>query len=195
MSTDGGGVTALVCAKGCPLDCKYCINPKSKPFGSAVNLTPGQLYEKVKIDSLYYIATGGGVTFGGGEPLLHTGFISGFKKIIPEEWKIYAESSLFISEENVYEAAGIIDHFYIDIKDADPGIYRSYTGRDNAAVMRNLKILLEQAGTDKITVRVPLIPGYNTDEDRKNTVEKLKKIGITDFDLFSYKIPIKGEKA
>lgn len=186
MSTDGGGVTALVCAQGCPLDCKYCINPKSKPFDAKVYVTPEQLYDKVKIDGLYYTATGGGVTFGGGEPLIQADFIAAFRAIIPKEWRIYAESSLFVPEENVYTAAKAIDHFYIDIKDADGGIYKAYTGHGNGKVLKNLKILLSLAGADKITVRVPLIPGFNTDDDRKRTVSLLKDTGITDFDQFDY---------
>ena len=190
MATDGQGVTALVCAQGCPLDCKLCINPDSKPFKqSADRVTPKELYDKVKQDGLYYTATGGGVTFGGGEPLLHTAFISEFKKIIPSEWRIYAESSLFIPTQNVYEAAEVVSHFFIDIKDANPKIYRAYTGQDNKTVLDNLKTLINAAGADKITVRVPLIPGYNTDGDRKNTEKLLRSYGIINFDFFNYKIP------
>ena len=190
MATDGQGVTALVCAQGCPLDCKLCINPDSKPFlQSADRVTPKELYDKVKQDGLYYTATGGGVTFGGGEPLLHTAFISEFKKIIPSEWRIYAESSLFIPEQNVYEAAEVVSHFFIDIKDANPEIYRAYTGQDNKTVLDNLKTLIKSAGAEKITVRVPLIPNCNTNEDRKKTEELLRSYGIISFDFFNYRIP------
>ena len=190
MATDGQGVTALVCAQGCPLDCKLCINPDSKPFlQSADCVTPKELYDKVKQDGLYYTATGGGVTFGGGEPLLHTAFISEFRKIIPSEWRIYAESSLFIPEKNVIEAAEAVSHFFIDIKDTNPQIYRAYTGQDNEKVLDNLRILINAAGAEKITVRVPLIPNHNTNEDRKKTEELLRSYGIINFDFFNYKIP------
>ncbi len=194
MATDGKGVTALVCAQGCPLDCRYCINPQSKPFECENRVTPKQLYDTVKKDGLYYSATGGGVTFSGGEPLLHTGFIAQFRKIIPEEWHIYAESSLMIPEKNVYEAAGAVDHFFVDIKDTNPEIYKAYTGGDNKTALSNLALLIKAAGADRITVRVPLIPGYNTDEDRDRSVILLRGMGITDIDLFKYKTAVQKEK-
>lgn len=194
MATDGKGVTALVCAQGCPLDCRYCINPQSKPFECENRVTPKQLYDTVKKDGLYYSATGGGVTFGGGEPLLHTGFIAQFRKIIPEEWHIYAESSLMIPEKNVYEAAVAVDHFFIDIKDTNPEIYKAYTGGGSKTALSNLALLLKAAGADRITVRVPLIPGYNSDEDRQRSVLLLRGMGITEFDLFKYKTTVQKEK-
>ena len=74
LTTDGVGVTTLVAAYGCPLSCKYCINERilnPDSLKSCVHMTPQQLYDRLKIDDLYFIATGGGVTFGGGESLLH----------------------------------------------------------------------------------------------------------------------------
>ena len=189
MATDGHGVTMLVCAQGCPLDCKLCINPQSKPFGCENQISPSQLYDLVKQDGLYYSATGGGIAFGGGEPLLHSAFISRFRRVIPEEWHIYSESSLAVPEKNVYEAAETVDHFFIDIKDIDPVIYKAYTGADNGTAISNLHLLLKLAGSDRITVRVPLIPGYNTEKDRERTVAYLRGAGVSSIDLFRYRIP------
>ena len=76
IPTDGDGVTTLVGLKGCPLACKYCLNPQCGTAKSE-RLTADELYEKVRIDDLYFIATGGGITFGGGEPLLGDGKILG----------------------------------------------------------------------------------------------------------------------
>ena len=194
MATDGAGVTALVGAYGCPLQCKLCINPQTwqgrsdgkPPFE---RVTPTELYDRVKIDNLYYLATGGGVTFGGGEPLLHTDFITAFRTLVPKEWRIYAESCLNIPEENLRAAARVVDHFFIDIKDMNPAIYKAYTGKDNTLVKANLALLLSLVGADRITVRVPHIPGFNTDADVEASVAELKDMGVETFDVFSYKIP------
>ena len=196
MATDGAGVTALVGAYGCPLQCRLCINPQTwqgrkdgkPPF---VRVTPAELYDRVKMDSLYYLATGGGVTFGGGEPLLHTDFITAFRGICHPNWRIYAESCLNIPEENVRAATRVVDHFFIDIKDMDPVIYKAYTGRDNTLVKSNLALLLSLVGAERITVRVPHIPGFNTDSDVEASVAELKAMGVTGFDVFAYKIPTK----
>lgn len=186
MSTDGNGITALVGAQGCPLNCKYCLNPLSKPFDCNNWITPMELYEKVKQDGLYYSATNGGITFGGGEPLLYADFIKSFRNIIPKEWNIYAETSLWIPSENIYILADVIDVFFIDIKDCNKDIYKSYTSQNNNKVLHNLRILLSLTGPDHIVVRIPLIPDYNTENDTNNSVELLKSMGITHFDMFKY---------
>lgn len=194
MATDGAGVTALVGAFGCPLRCKLCINPQTwhkradgkPPF---VRVTPTELYDKVKIDSLYYIATGGGVTFGGGEPLLHTDFITAFRTVIPKEWHLYAESCLHIPEENVRAAAQVVDHFFIDVKDMNPAVYKAYTERDVSPVKANIALLLSLVGTDRVTFRVPRIPDFNTDADVEASVRELTAMGGSHFDRFTYKHP------
>ncbi len=195
MATDGKGVTALVGAYGCPLSCKLCINPRTwAPAEEGKDftwVTPEELYEKTKQDNLYYLATGGGITFGGGEPLLHTDFIKAYRAICPPEWHFCAESCLNIPEHHVTTAAACIDHFMIDIKDTNPDIYKTYTGRDNQRVLQNLALLLSLVGPDRITVRIPLIPGYNTPEDTDRSVQILSEMGLKSFDRFTYKIPQK----
>ena len=190
MATDGVGVTTLVTSHGCPLRCKYCLNPKSTdPATTVKNYTPEELLAAVRRDALYFLATGGGVCFGGGEPLLYADFISDFAEIAPKDWNLYVETCLNVPRENVVKVCGKIARFYVDIKDANPEIYRAYTGGDARPATENLAFLVASVGTERVTVRVPHIPGYNTEEDRQRTVEKLKQIGCTQFDLFEYKIP------
>ena len=190
LATDGVGVTTLVCFHGCPLRCQYCINPFSfAPDTRRTDMTPEQLYQKVKVDELYFLATGGGVTFGGGEPLLYPDFLAEFRRICGESWHLCAETSLNVPWEHVRKAAECIDVFYVDVKDTNPDIYRRYTGRENAQVLENLKKLTEMVGSERIIVRLPLIPDYNTDEDRAGSQSLLTAMGLTQFDLFTYKTP------
>lgn len=188
MQTDGKGVTTLVCFHGCPLRCHYCLNPFSfAPDTRRTLMTPGQLYEKVKPDELYFLATGGGVTFGGGEPLLYPEFIREFRGLCGKSWHLCAETSLNIPWENVRTAAECIDRFYVDCKDAAPEIYRQYTGQDNRQMLDNLDRLLQVVGPGRITVRLPLIPGFNTEADRQNSRALLTAMGLRQFDLFTYR--------
>ena len=169
MATDGAGVTALVGAQGCPLQCRMCLNPKAmRPADKAgVSwVTPDELCGLVRQDDLYYLATGGGVTFGGGEPLCHADFIAAFRAVCPAGWRLYAETSLHVPAEQVRIAACCIDHFFVDIKDMNPAVYRAYTGQVMMPVRENLALLLSLVGADRVTVRVPLIPGFNSEEDR-----------------------------
>lgn len=192
MQTDGQGVTTLVCFHGCPLRCRYCINPFSFAEDTRRTLmTPQQLYEQARIDELYYLATDGGVTFGGGEPLLYPAFLNRFRELCGPNWHLCAETSLSVPQENVRIAAQCVDMFYVDCKDTDPDIYRRYTGQDNRRMLENLKLLLEIAGPEKIVVRLPLIPGYNTASDRESSRTRLADMGILQFDLFTYQTDTK----
>ena len=144
IPTDGDGVTTLVGLKGCPLACKYCLNPQCGTAKSE-RLTADELYEKVRIDDLYFIATGGGITFGGGEPLIWTDFILDFINYAKPraDWKFTLETSLAVTldDATLTALAENIDLFIVDIKDTDPTIYRSYTGGDISLVLRNLGTL------------------------------------------------------
>lgn len=190
MQTDGKGITTLVCFHGCPLRCKWCINAFTwDPDAKTLELTAAQLYEKVSCDALYFLATGGGVTFGGGEPLLRSEFLREFRELCGQDWHLCAETSLAVPWEHVQRAAQCIDMFFVDIKDTDPRIYRSYTGQDNALALGNLERLLRAVGPERIVVRLPLIPQFNTEGDRAKSKELLSRMGITQFDEFTYRVP------
>ena len=188
MTTDGEGVTTLVIFHDCPLRCKYCLNPFSfAPDTKREELTPHQLYDRVKIDDLYFVATGGGVTFGGGEPLLRADFLKEFRALCGDRWHLCAETSLNVPAEAVRTAADCMDMFYVDCKDTNPEIYKAYTGIQNAQMLENLRTLISLAGTERVVVRVPLIPGYNTESDRERSRSLLESMGVTQFDFFTYK--------
>lgn len=188
MTTDGEGVTTLVIFHDCPLRCKYCLNPFSfAPDTKREELTPHQLYDRVKIDDLYFVATGGGVTFGGGEPLLRADFLKEFRALCGDRWHLCAETSLNVPTEAVRTAAECMDMFYVDCKDTNPEIYKAYTGIQNTQMLENLRTLISLAGTERVVVRVPLIPGYNTEDDREKSRALLTSLGVTQFDFFTYK--------
>ena len=186
MGSDGQGVTTLVAGAGCPLSCRWCINKRLLREAPAEQVTAEEMLERVRIDDLYFRASGGGVTFGGGESLLHAAFIRSFRQICPKEWRIYAETSLAVPAEEVRIAAEAVDGFIVDCKDMDAAIYHSYTGGDAAVMRSNLRLLLEAAGPERITVRVPLIPGYTTAADQARSAEVLRGLGVENLELFEY---------
>ena len=195
IAIDGDGVNTLVVFMMCPLRCKYCLNPQTLDAGLPHRtLTPDELYEETRKDELYFLATGGGVTFGGGEPLLRPDFIRAFRSLCGDEWKLKVETSLNVPEDNVRELMPVIDHWFIDIKDMDPDIYRKYTGRDNGRVRKNLRLLADSGFAAKCTIRIPHIPGYNEDADRDRSIKELEAMGFSDFDRFEYKTYIDGKR-
>ena len=150
--------------------------------------TPESLYQEVKIDQLYFLATKGGVTFGGGEPLLQVGFIKEFRELCGPQWSIVAESSLNVPFANLETLDPVLDGYIIDIKDMNPDVYKAYTGKDNAIVVQNLQWILERKGADKIKVRIPHIKDFNTDDNVKKSIETIREMGFADLDEFEYVI-------
>ena len=186
LTTDGEGVTTLVAFNGCPLRCKYCLNKTSWDETKGHDYTPESLFEEVKIDQLYFLATHGGITFGGGESLLQVEFIKEFRTLCGSQWQIVAETSLNVPFENVETLDAVLDGYIVDIKDMNLEVYKSYTGKDNALVLSNLQWLLQHGDPNRIMVRVPHIPEFNIDEDVSRSIERLKAMGVVNFDEFQY---------
>lgn len=187
--TDGKGVTTLVGFYGCPLRCKYCLNPHSisKDY-IPTEMTVEQLIEEVKCDDIYFRATGGGICFTGGEPLLHTDFIKEFKEKCPASWKIYVETSLNVPIESLQSVSDFVDGYIVDIKDMNPKIYSLYTGKDNDLVIANLRYLSANNTGASVVIRIPSIPDYNHYKDLQNSYNILKSIGYNynQFDRLTY---------
>jgi len=192
IATDGKGVTTLVAAHGCPLKCKYCLNPQCNYEKPHKTYSLSELYEKLVIDDLYFEATGGGITFGGGEPLLYAEFIAqlcDYTRQMGKRWHMSLETSLSVPVEKLEAVMPYIDEYIVDIKDSDPEIYQRYTERDISFTMENLKLLSKSP--DKVIIRTPIIPNYNTAEDVARTQNRLSEMGFSRFDKFTYKTDIK----
>ena len=189
LTTDGTGVTTLVGAYGCPLACKYCLNPHAcnpATLDKCISITSKELYDKVKIDNLYFLATKGGITFGGGESLLHADFIRDFRTICGPDWNLTVETSLNVPEAQLLKILDVIDNYIVDIKDLNPAIYQPYTTISIDRTLHNLTLLAEKVSPKHIRIRVPQIPNYNTPEDIRASVSRLKDMGFTDIEVFPY---------
>lgn len=189
LSTDGDGVTTLVAFHGCPLHCHYCLNPQSLGDVSRFReYSPEELYAETRVDELYFMATNGGVTFGGGEPCLRPRFICEFRELCGPEWQLNLETSLNVLAVNIEALLPVVNTLIIDIKDMNHDIYRRYTGESNALVLDNLRLLAAAGRQHDCIVRIPLIPDYNTDTDREKSRKALDALGFDRFDLFTYQI-------
>lgn len=188
MGTDGQGITTLVAFYKCQLNCKYCINHKCHHIDSDSKVSAIDLYNNIKIDQLYFAATHGGLTFGGGEPLLQASFIQDVLELGAKNWHTTIETSLYVPYKEWDNLIDYIDEWIVDVKDMNPTIYKSYTGKNNTIVIDNLEKLVNLGLAEKVFIRLPYIKGYNTEIDVHNSYQKLERMGYSRFDKFSYKI-------
>ena len=192
MGTDGNGISTLVVFFDCPLHCKYCINDfchkPPKPFVGVQHaaFTPQELIEILRKDDIYYLMSGGGIVFGGGEPLLQAKYIHKVCTLADQRWAKRIETSLNVPWDNIKPVLYDMDEWIIDIKDINSDIYKSYTKTDNKNMIENLLKLRNKVSKDKIHIRIPKIPGYNTAYDIEKSVEWIREnIGVEP-EVFSY---------
>lgn len=196
VMTDGQGVTTLVAFHGCILKCVYCINSQCHDSEEKFPVyTPEQLYNELLRDDLYMYGTGGGVTFGGGEPLLHAEFIREFKKLCGDRWRVTVETSLMGPRDAIHILAPIVDEWIVDIKTTDSQKYKEYTGSSSMMVRANLEYLTDGCGVskDKILIRIPEIPGFTDSRDVEESRRYFEEKGFERFDIFRYTTETQGE--
>ena len=187
MATDGPGVSTLVTFWGCPLQCEYCANWMCHDaLTHRESYTPEQLVAILRQDDIYFKMTGGGIVFGGGEPLLQAKFIHDVCKIIDPLWKKRIETSLYAEWDEIELLIDDIDEWFIDIKDMNAQIYKSYTGKDNSIVIENIKKILTRVPEERILIRIPCIPNVNTSNDIIKSIAIIKRMGISRIDQFEY---------
>ncbi len=192
IKTDGRGITSLVALAGCPLSCPYCINQELlKDAKQLKTISCEKLIEELSIDHCYFLYTGGGVTFGGGEPLLQADTLMEFAQICPPEWSINLETSLNVPFSKLEPLLNGRFSFIIDIKAMQPDIYKSYTGLDNDRVLDNLSKLCKYLSTDQYVIKVPQIPGYSDEAAVEESVRILAEMGVPEENImkFRYIIP------
>ena len=148
-------------------------------------VSPEKLVEMLEPDSIYFSATGGGATFGGGESMLHAAFIRAFREVCPADWRIAVETSLNVEPENVRACLDCVDEWIVDIKDMNPEIYASYTGAGTEKRDVNLRMIAEKC-PQKTHIRVPRIPNFNLDSDVSRSERVLLKMGFERIDRFEY---------
>lgn len=193
MGTDGKGVSTLVAFFDCPLKCKYCINEgchRTKQQLEVVKypqFAPNEVIDILKKDEIYYLMSGGGMVFGGGEPLLHSKFIHKICTQADSRWARRIETSLNVPWDYIKPVLYDMDEWIIDIKDINDDIYKKYTGISNQNMLKNLLRLGNRISTEKIHIRVPRISGYNCTYDVEKSVEWIRENMAIEPEVFEYK--------
>ena len=198
MGTDGGGVSTLVVCFNCPLDCRYCINPYTVRQSRRKEISVENLFKEVALDSIYFESTGGGVVFGGGEPMLQYRTIRQFIEYAKEIgikhgyrtdlWQFRLETSMSVKAADLL--TDLIDCYIVDVKDMNDEIYLKYTGNSSLVMKENLtKLASDPAVRDKVVIRLPLITGFNTEEDVDKSEEVVRSMGFQHINRFKYLLP------
>ena len=184
INTDGNGVRTVVFFHDCPLNCVWCCNPETRYGNLFKTLSAGQLYEILDRDYIYHSATGGGITFSGGEPLCHASFIREYLRSHKGGITAAIETSLYASFDTVATLLPYIDQWFVDLKNMDDAKHIRQTGASNRLILSNLSKLCKAVSPQRITISYPFIPTQNDSTDNIDRIirfmheNNLKKIQI-----------------
>ena len=160
---DGPGIRTTVFFQGCPLRCRWCSNPESWEFKKQEK-SPSMdvVLETILKDAVFYRASGGGVTFSGGEPFAQPEFLSEILKRCKNCGIHTALDTTCYVERNVLElVVQDVDLFLCDIKHMDSKTHERFTGVGNELILDNIKWL--SSLNSAIVIRFPVIAGFNDD--------------------------------
>ncbi|MBC8247018.1 MAG: glycyl-radical enzyme activating protein [Deltaproteobacteria bacterium] len=153
------------CVHECPADALYM-------FGQVV--TVEEVIRSVQEDSAFHARSEGGLTLGGGEPLLQPEFAAALLKQCREEGiHTSIETCGAVPWPSMEQVCQHVDTIHYDIKLADDQKHKEFTGVGNQRILLNLKKLAKRFPEIPVTVRTPVIPGLN---DSREEIEKIIQI-------------------
>ena len=124
--------------------------------------TAGDVINEVLRDRPFYTG-GGGMTLTGGEPTAQPNFAEALLRLGKRAGLSTAMETCGHTRWKVFERLlPHLDLVLFDLKHMDPEVHLKWTGVDNEVILSNLRHMAEVKAP--VTVRVPLIPGFNADE-------------------------------
>lgn len=111
----------------------------------------------------FFDQSGGGVTFSGGEPLIHTKLlVELLDECICRGIHTAIDTAGNVSLETLLKVAERANLFLYDLKTMDTNIHKHWIGSGNEKIIHNLQALAETGA--HIIIRIPLISGINDDD-------------------------------
>ncbi|MBR3673334.1 MAG: pyruvate formate lyase-activating protein [Clostridia bacterium] len=194
-AVDGPGIRFIIFMQGCSLRCKFCHNRDTWDCKSGKEYSVDEIFEKIIRYKNYFIASNGGVTVSGGEPLLQYEFIIElFKKLKNANISTAIDTSGMVDITNkIKELIDLTDLFLVDIKSINDEICKDLVGHSNIKELEFIKYL-DSIGKE-IWIRQVIIPGITDKEedlyklrDFINSVEHITKVDLLPYhDLGKYK--------
>ena len=148
-------------------------------------MTEAEILCEVLEDKDYYVESGGGVTLSGGEAMLPADELVALVALLKKnDVSTLIDTAGCVPYTSFEKINPYVCGYLFDFKTADEQKYKEIGG-DLSLVSENI-IKLREEGM-QVTIRIPLIPGFNTDADSKEAIcMHLKKMGIEHVDLIPF---------
>lgn len=164
---------------------KTCLNQAMQISGQT--MTPEEIHDMIIRDQAYYEQTGGGITFSGGEALIH---IEALRPLLEqcrrEKLAVAFETCGHFPWKNIEKAMEFTDLFLFDVKTMNREKMKKYTGGNLDTVLQNFQRIAQQV-PQKLHARVPVIPEFNdTKEDMEEIFRFVSDNRVQNLDLLPY---------
>lgn len=161
-TVDGPGIRMVVFMQGCPLRCAYCHNPDTWDTKDGQEYTVSQLMSEITKYKVYMNASGGGVTFTGGDPLLQAEYLAQVAKECQDEGvSVTVDTSGFVLNDSVKELYKYTDLVLLDIKSFDKDTYNKVSGGKLEPTLRTLEYLRDH--NIEAWIRYVVVPDLTDD--------------------------------
>ncbi len=186
LSESGKAIIDRELCDNCGQCAEVCSSDALKLVGR--EMTVSEVMAEVEKDRPFYRRSGGGLTIGGGEPMLQHKFTTALLRNAQQEYLHTAiETCGLVSQEHFSEALQYVDLLHIDLKHIDAEMHRALTGQSNELILKNLRLALEIMDPDDVVVRVPVIPNHNDSIDHILACAKyVAEIGGKKIELMPY---------
>ena len=163
---------------------EVCVSGALKLIGSPYSKEA--VMKEILKDVTYYKISGGGVTFSGGEPTLHTDFIFEILKECKQHGiHTNIETNGYFKWEKFEPLIPYLDQIYFDLKILDRKWNHEALGGDSDRIISNMEKLI--ACQAPVEFRVPLIPGYTASEGNLSAIAQLlQEKGVKHIHLLPY---------
>lgn len=162
--------------------CDACGKCSAACPGNALKLVGKQycveeLLELLLRDRCFYEASGGGVTFSGGEPLAFPEYVGEVaRQLRAEGISVAVETCGFFEYEDFREMVlPYIDCVLYDLKLMDEQKHIHYIGVSNRKILENFRRLADERPGVKLIPRTPLIPGITDGKENLEALESFLK--------------------
>ena len=162
-----------------------CLNGVNQVSGREMEAE--EIYDLIMRDKQYYMTSGGGVTFSGGEALLYIDKLKNLiLKLRAKNINVSFETCGNVPTENIRAALPLTDLFLYDMKSMNAAVLKKYTDGELSLILKNLSAIAA-AAPERIVLRIPVIPAVNCSHDDIEAVFKCAdKLGIGRIDLLPY---------
>lgn len=167
---DGPGIRVVIFFQGCALRCQFCHNPDTWTPNGGEEYTPEQLVDRIERFKSYFAASGGGVTFSGGEPLRQPEFLLETLKLCKERGINTCLDTSGYGFCDYDEILKYTDLVLYDIKHYTREGYKNITLMEIDETLKFLEAM--KRNNTEIWIRQVVVPGFT---DSREYLEGLKK--------------------